>query len=91
MNKKELTEIKKFLYDVCNEAKKITLPGFKKNKNVKYKKDGSPVTKIDVDTEDIIRSLSYHQKFKLPHYTFSFFFVTPAWQVQCKSRSPRYY
>jgi len=61
MNKKELTEIKKFLYDVCNEAKKITLPGFKKNKNVKYKKDGSPVTKIDVDTEDIIRSLIFNK------------------------------
>ena len=43
------------LDDASNEAKKITLPGFKKNKNVKYKKDGSPVTKIDVDTEDIIR------------------------------------
>ena len=38
MNKKELTEIKKFLYYVCNKAKKITLPGFKKLKMLSIKK-----------------------------------------------------
>ena len=61
MNKKELTEIKNFLYYVCNQAKKITLPGFKKIKNVNYKKDGSPVTKFDVEAEDIIRSLIFNE------------------------------
>ena len=57
MNEIELNEIKKFLYFLCNQAKKITLSGFKEIKDVKYKKDTSPVTKFDVEAEDVIRRL----------------------------------
>ncbi len=54
MNKRELNSVKDFLYETCNDTRKITLTGFKNIGLIKYKEDGSPVTKFDIQAEDFI-------------------------------------
>ena len=55
MIKKELNLTHEFLYDLCNKSRKITLLGFNEKKQVNYKKDGSPVTRFDIEAESLVR------------------------------------
>ena len=59
MNQEELNLIHEFLYDLCKHSRKITLSGYNQSKNIQYKNDGSPVTKFDIEAENIIRNMIY--------------------------------
>ena len=57
MNQLELNSTHEFLYDLCKKVRKITLNGYKEIKKINYKIDGSPVTKFDVEADNIIRKI----------------------------------
>ena len=57
MNDAELSEISEFIYFLADNAKQITMSGFKSSLTSKRKKDGSPVTKFDINAEKVIVDL----------------------------------
>ena len=57
MNDAELSEISEFIYFLADNAKQITMSGFKSSLTTKRKKDGSPVTKFDINAEKVIVDL----------------------------------
>ena len=57
MNDAELNEISEFIYFLADNAKSITMSGFKSSLTTKIKKDGSPVTKFDINAEEVIVDL----------------------------------
>jgi histidinol phosphatase-like enzyme (inositol monophosphatase family) len=57
MNEAEFKKIADFLHILADESKKITLDGFKSDKQLKIKDDGSPVTEFDVNAEKIMCEL----------------------------------
>ena len=57
MNDAELSEISEFIYFLADNAKYITMSGFKSSLTTKRKKDGSPVTKFDINAEKVIVDL----------------------------------
>ena len=57
MNDFELGEISEFIYFLADNAKYITMSGFKSSLTTKRKKDGSPVTKFDINAEKVIVDL----------------------------------
>ena len=65
MNQLELNSTHEFLYDLCKKVRKITLNGYKEIKKINYKIDGSPVTKFDVEADNIIRKII---SYKFPNH-----------------------
>ena len=57
MNDDEFNKISEFIYFLADNAKQITMSGFKSSLTSKKKKDGSPVTKFDINAEKIIINL----------------------------------
>ena len=57
MNDAELSEISDFIYFLADNAKHITMDGFKSSLTSKRKEDGSPVTKFDINAEKVIIDL----------------------------------
>ena len=57
MNDAELSEISEFIYFLADNAKQITMSGFKSPLTIKRKEDGSPVTKFDINAEKVIIDL----------------------------------
>ena len=57
MNDAELSKISEFIYFLADNAKQITMSGFKSSLTTKRKKDGSPVTKFDINAEKVIVDL----------------------------------
>lgn len=57
MNDFELGKISEFIYFLADNAKYITMSGFKSSLTTKRKKDGSPVTKFDINAEKVIVDL----------------------------------
>ena len=57
MSSENLKEFAMFAGELAESARKVSIKHFRNLESVEYKKDGSPVTVADHDTEEMVRQM----------------------------------
>ena len=61
MSSENLKEFAMFAGELAESARKVSIKHFRNLASVEYKKDGSPVTVADHDTEEMVRQMIAHR------------------------------
>ena len=61
MSSENLKEFAMFAGELAESARKVSIKHFRNLESVEYKKDGSPVTVADHDTEEMVRQMIAHR------------------------------